>query len=140
MLGATGFTSGKYSWTIEVGHGKEWYIGVAAESIKRKNVVFLNPAERFWVIGLCNGDSFWAQTSPRTKLVLKQKPERITVKLDYDKGKVVFINAADLTTIHTFSERFTERIFPYFSPGLYQEGKNSIPLIICPQKIIINME
>lgn len=123
-----------------MGHGKEWYIGVAAESIKRKNVVFLNPAERFWVIGLCNGDSFWAQTSPRTKLVLKQKPERITVKLDYDKGKVVFINAADLTTIHTFSERFTERIFPYFSPGLYQEGKNSIPLIICPQKITINME
>lgn len=123
-----------------MGQGKEWYIGVAAESIKRKSVVFLNPAEGFWVIGLCNGDSFWAQTSPRAKLVLKQKPERITVKLDHDKGKVVFINAADLTTIHTFSDRFTERIFPYFSPGLYQEGKNSSPLIICPQKITVGVE
>lgn len=123
-----------------MGQGKDWYIGVAAESIKRKSAVFLNPSEGFWVIGLCNGDTFWAQTSPRTKLVLKQKPERITIKLDYDKGKVVFINTADLTTINTFSDRFSERIFPYFSPGLYQEGKNSSPLIICPLKITVNVE
>lgn len=140
VLGAAGFTSGKHSWTIEVGQGKDWYIGVAAESIKRKSVVFLNPSEGFWVIGLCNGDTFWAQTSPRAKLSLKQKPERITVKLDYDKGKVVFINSADSTTIHTFSDRFTERLFPYLSPGLYQEEKISSPLIICPQKITVDVE
>lgn len=139
VLGATGFTSGKHSWTVEVGQGKDWYIGVAQESIKRKSTVFLNRSEGFWVIGLCNGDSFWAQTSPRTKLVLKQKPERITVKLDYDKGKVVFINAADLTTIHTFSDRFTEKIYPYFSPGLY-EGKNSSPLTICPLTITVDTQ
>ncbi|XP_035520414.1 zinc-binding protein A33-like [Morone saxatilis] len=140
VLGATGFTSGKHSWTVEVGQGKDWYIGVAQESIKRKSAVFLNPIEGFWVIGLCNGDSFWAQTSPRTKLVLKQKPEKITVKLDYDKGKVVFINAADLTTIHTFSDRFTEKLFPYFSPGLFEDGKNSSPLTICPLTITVNAE
>nr|XP_046251388.1 zinc-binding protein A33-like isoform X1 [Scatophagus argus] len=140
VLGATGFISGKHSWTVEVGQGKDWYIGVARESIKRKSVVFLNPTEGFWVIGLCNGDSFWAQSSPRTKLVLKQKPEQITIKLDCDKGKVVFINAADLTTIHTFNDRFTERIFPYFSPGLYQEEKNSVPLTIRPLKITVDVE
>ncbi|XP_070763142.1 zinc-binding protein A33-like [Enoplosus armatus] len=140
VLGATGFTSGKHSWTIEVGQGKDWYIGVAQESIKRKSVVFLNPSEGFWVIGLCKGDSFWAQTTPRTKLTLKQKPERIRVELDYDKGKVVFINAADSTTIHTFKDRFTERIFPYFSPGLYEEGKSSIPLTICPLTITVDVE
>uniref|UniRef100_A0A3Q3FHS9 Uncharacterized protein n=1 Tax=Labrus bergylta TaxID=56723 RepID=A0A3Q3FHS9_9LABR len=115
-LGATGFTWGKHSWTVDVGQGKDWYIGVAQESINRKSAVFLNPTEGFWVIGLLNGDSYWAETSPRTKLVLKQKPERITIKVDYDRGKVVFINATDLTTIHTFNDRFTEKIFPYFSP------------------------
>ncbi|XP_070827438.1 zinc-binding protein A33-like [Chaetodon trifascialis] len=140
VLGATGFTSGKHSWTVEVGQGKEWYIGVARESVKRKSTVFLIPTEGFWVIGLCNGDTFWAQTSPRTKLMLKQKPKTITVKLDYDKGKVVFINAADLTTIHTFSERFTERIFPFFSPGLYDEGKNSSRLTICPLTVTVDVE
>lgn len=140
VLGATGFTSGKHSWTVDVGHGKDWYIGAAAESIKRKNAVFLNPTEGFWVIGLCNGDTLWAQTSPRPKLVLKQKPERITVKLDYDKGKVLFINADDSTTIHMFSDKFVEKIFPYFSPGLCQDEKTSSPLTVCPQKIRITVE
>ncbi|KAK2917782.1 hypothetical protein Q8A73_004528 [Channa argus] len=139
-LGATGFTSGKQAWTVEVGEGKDWYIGVAREPIKRKNAIFLNPTEGFWVIGLCNRDSFWGQTSPRTKLVLKQKPKRIIVQLDCDKGKVAFINADDLTMIHTFKDRFTERIFPYFSPGLYEEGKNSIQLTICPLSIIVDVE
>ncbi|XP_039665498.1 zinc-binding protein A33-like [Perca fluviatilis] len=137
VLGANGFTSGKHSWTVEVGQGKDWYIGVAQESIKRKSSVFLNPSEGFWVIGLCNGDSFWAQTSPRTKLVMKQMPEKITVQLDFDKGKVVFINAADLTTIHTFKDKFTERIFPYFSPGLCAMGEMSIPLTICPLTVTV---
>lgn len=140
VLGATGFTSGKHSWTVNVGHGKDWYIGVATESIKRKSVIFLNPGEGFWVIGLCNGDTYWAQTSPRAKLALKQKPERITVKLDYDKGKVVFVNAANLTTVHSFSDRFTERLFPYFSPGLYQDRKNACPLTICPLKVTMDVE
>lgn len=140
VLGATGFTSGKHSWTVEVGHGKEWYIGVAAESIKRKSVIFLNPAEGFWVVGLCNSDSYWAQTSPRTKLQLKQKPARVTVKLDYEKGKIVFINSLDSSTIHTFSDRFTERLFPYLSPGLYQGEKTSVPLAICPLNIAVDVE
>lgn len=140
VLGDTGFTSGKQSWTVEVGQGRDWYIGVAQESIKRKTTVFLNPAEGFWVIGLCNGGSFWAQTSPRTKLVLKQKPEKITVKLDCDRGKVVFLNAADSTPIHMFSGRFTEKIFPFFSPGLCDEEKNSTPLTICPLTITLDVK
>lgn len=139
VLGATGFKSGKHSWTVDVGQGKDWYVGVARESIKRKSTVFLNPTEGFWVIGLCNGDTLWAQTSPRTKLALKQKPERITVELDCDRGKVVFIND-DLTIIHTFKERFTEKIFPYFAPGLFEEGKTSSRLKICSLTVKVDVE
>lgn len=140
VLGATSFTSGKHSWTVDVGQGKEWYIGVAAQSIKRKSVIFLNPSEGFWVIGLCNSDTYWAQTSPRTKLHLKLKPARVTVKLDYEKGKIVFINTVDSSVIYTFSDKFTERLFPYLSPGLYQGENTSIPLTICPLKITIEVE
>nr|XP_020475024.1 zinc-binding protein A33-like [Monopterus albus] len=136
VLGDTSFTSGKHSWTLDDVQVKDWYIGIVQESIRRKSAVFLNPTEGFWVIGLCNGNSFWAQTSPPTKLALKHKPGRITVELDYDKGKVVFISAADLT-IHTFKDRFTERIFPHFSPALYNEEKNSSPLTICPLIITV---
>ncbi|XP_034443516.1 E3 ubiquitin-protein ligase TRIM39-like isoform X2 [Hippoglossus hippoglossus] len=140
VLGAAGLTSGKHTWTVQVDQSKEWYIGVVRESVQRKSTVFLNPAEGFWVIGLCNGDGFWAQTSPPTKLVLKQRPERITVVLDCDKGKVVFINAADLTTIHTFRDRFTEKIFPYVSTGLYEDDKICSRLTICPLTITLNVE
>lgn len=139
VLGATGFTSGKHSWTIDVGEGKNWYIGVANESIKRKQAAFLSPSEGFWVIGLCNGDSYWAKTAESTKLVLKQKPQRITVELDYAKGKVVFINAATFTQIHTFKDKFRERIFPYFSPGMNEDGNRSHPLTICPMTITVDV-
>ncbi|XP_035763037.1 zinc-binding protein A33-like, partial [Neolamprologus brichardi] len=125
VLGATGFTSGKHSWTVDVGQGKDWYIGVALDSIQRKNTIFLSPAEGFWVIGLSNGDSLWAQTTPRSKLPMKEKPNRITVELDYEKGKVVFINAADSTKIHTFKDKFTEKVFSYFSPGLCKDVQNA---------------
>lgn len=139
VLGATSFTSGKHSWTVDVGQGREWYIGVAAESIKRKSVIFLNPSEGFWVIGLCNSDTYWAQTTPKTKLQLKLKPARVTVKVDYEKGKVVFINTVDSSIIHTFNDRFTERLFPYLSPGLYQGESTSVPLAICPLKITVEV-
>ncbi|XP_026166283.1 zinc-binding protein A33-like [Mastacembelus armatus] len=140
LLGDTGFTTGKHSWTVEVGKAKGWYIGVAQESVNRKSAVFLNPAEGFWVIGLCNADSFWAQTSPPTKLLLKTKPEKITVELDCDRGKVVFMNATDLTTIHTFKDKFREKIFPYFSPGICEEEKISSPLLISPLTIRVDVE
>ncbi|KAG5274068.1 hypothetical protein AALO_G00158810 [Alosa alosa] len=135
VLGAAGFTSGKHSWDVDVGEGTNWYIGVARESINRKDTVFLNPAEGFWVIGLCNSDNYWAQTSPRTRLVVRSKPQRITVELDYDKGKVTFLNATDCSVMHTFRDKFTERVFAFFSPGMYEEGKSSpSPLKICPLK------
>ncbi|XP_061577734.1 zinc-binding protein A33-like [Cololabis saira] len=132
VLGATGFKSGRHTWTVGVGQGKGWHIGVARESIQRKNTVLLNPAEGFWVIGLSKEGMYRAQTSPPIRLVVKQKPERITIDLDLDRGKVTFINADDLTVMHTFKDRFTERIFPYFSPGLCEDWKNSNPLTICP--------
>ncbi len=120
VLAANGFDSGKQRWHVEVVYNKEWYVGVARESIKRKTAVFLNPKEGFWVISN-NEESYWAQTSPRTRLTLKSTPQIITVELDYDKGKVSFYDAADGGSIYTFKDRFTERIFPYFSTGI-KEG------------------
>lgn len=123
-----------------MGQGKDWYIGVALDSIQRKNTIFLSPAEGFWVIGLSNGDSLWAQTKPRSKLPMKEKPNRITVELDYERGKVVFINATGSTKIHTFKVKFTEKVFPYFSPGLCKDVQNASPLTICPQIIKVKVE
>ena len=138
VLGSQGFSSGLHCWDVEVGESREWYIGVARESIKRKTSVFLNPSEGFWVIGLNNGDTYWAQTSPRFRLALKKKPQRITVELDYEKGKIMFSNAADGSTIYTFKDKFTKKVFPYFAPGIHVDGQ--YPLKICPLKVSIMLQ
>lgn len=140
VLGANGFTSGKHSWTVDVGQGKDWYIGVARDSIKRKSTVFYSPADGFWVIGYCSKDSVWAQTSPRARVSVRKNLEKITVELDCDKGKVVFINDADSSVIHTFKEKFSEMIFPYISVGLCDNWKNASPLQICPLALKVNKE
>ncbi|KAL2092971.1 hypothetical protein ACEWY4_010283 [Coilia grayii] len=134
VLTVAGFMSGKHSWDVDVGDSTNWYIGVARESIDRKNTVFLHPAEGFWVISLCNSDTYWAQTSPRTRLAVRAKPRRITVELDYDKGKVTFLNAVDGSIMYMFKEKFAEKIFPFFSPGIYEGKNNPSPLKICPLK------
>ncbi|XP_066564214.1 zinc-binding protein A33 [Amia ocellicauda] len=139
-LGYEGFTSGQHYWDVEVGINNDWNIGVAKESIKRKIGIFLNPGEGFWVIGLCNGDTYWAQTSPRTRLHLKRKPQKIRVQLDYDKGRVSFFDSSDMTPIYTFKYTFTEKIFPYFAPGMNNEGRIPNSLRICPVKVSINLE
>ncbi|KAL0968843.1 hypothetical protein UPYG_G00272610 [Umbra pygmaea] len=141
VLGNTGFTCGKHSWTVEVGQTRDWYIGVARESVKRKSTVFLNPAEGFWVIGMCNGHTYWAQTSPRLRLPVKKerRPWRIRVELDYDRGKVLFLNASDSALIHMFKDKFNEKVFPYFSPGVCAEGNNSSSLAICPMTIAVEV-
>ncbi|KAK7877056.1 hypothetical protein WMY93_032248 [Mugilogobius chulae] len=118
VLGTPGFSSGRHSWTVDVGLGRDWVL----------------------VIGRTNGDSYWAQTADRTRLVVKQKPERITVVLDYAKGKVVFVNNTDNTVMHVFREKFAEKIFSILFSGLYEEGKISTPITICAQTINLSME
>ncbi|XP_064191959.1 zinc-binding protein A33-like [Anguilla rostrata] len=137
VMGAEGFTSGRYTWDVEVGDNRDWCIGVAQESILRKKTIFLKPGEGFWTISLCNGDTYWAQTSPRTRLSLKTKPQRITVDLDYDKGKVAFIDSISTMPIYTFKHKFNEKLFPYFSPGINVEGKNQSPIKVCPLTVSV---
>ncbi|CAL1595738.1 unnamed protein product [Knipowitschia caucasica] len=140
VLGTPGFSSGRHCWTVDVGQGQDWYIGVARESIQRKSTVFLEPAEGFWVIGRTGRDSYWAQTASRSRLTVKQPPQTVTVEVDYGKGKVAFVNDTDRTVMHMFKDKFTEKIFPYFSPGLYQEGALSCPLGICGHSISLLMD
>ncbi|KAG9352613.1 hypothetical protein JZ751_021027 [Albula glossodonta] len=140
VMAAQGFSSEKHSWEVDVGENKDWCIGVAKESAPRKKSIFLNPEEGFWVIALCNGDTFWAQTDPRTRLDIKKRPQKVKVEVNYNKGKVVFLNAVDMKKIYTFKHKFTGKLFPYFSPGVNGEGKSPCPIKICPLKVSITTE
>ncbi|XP_014455370.1 zinc finger protein RFP [Alligator mississippiensis] len=119
VLGREGFTSGKHCWEVEVGKGEGWALGVARESVRRKGQISRNPEGGIWAVQWWEGD-FWALTAPGpTPLSLKQLPRRVRVYLDYEGGKVAFLDADTEDLIYTFP------------PALFAGGKIHPWLWVC---------
>ncbi|XP_060706628.1 zinc-binding protein A33-like [Hemiscyllium ocellatum] len=131
VLSAQGFASGRHYWQVEVGSKTMWDVGLAKESVSRKGNIILSPEDGFWTIWLRNGNEYEALSTPSAFLSLRSKPHTIGVFLDYEKGQVSFYNADDMSVIYTFTDTFHEKLFPYFSPGESDGGKNAEPLTLC---------
>ncbi|XP_067830187.1 E3 ubiquitin-protein ligase TRIM39-like [Heptranchias perlo] len=110
VLALQGFTSGRHYWEIDVGNSTGWDVGVAKASVTRKAI----PENGVWAVGLWDKE-YTAFSSPRSPLALSMNPKRLGVYLDYEEGQVSFYNADNMTHIYTFSETFTETIYPYLS-------------------------
>ncbi|XP_039681597.1 bloodthirsty-related gene family, member 2 isoform X3 [Perca fluviatilis] len=130
VLAKESLSSGRCYWEVEVGEKIEWNLGVVRQSINRKGKFTVCPANGFWTLSLKAGGQFIANTSPVTPLALEQRPWKVGVFLDYTEGRVSFYCAESGVHIHTFTDTFTDRLHPFFSPGRLHGGKNSAPLII----------
>ncbi|KAJ8365369.1 hypothetical protein SKAU_G00142000 [Synaphobranchus kaupii] len=138
VLGSEGFTSGKHSWEVKVGDKPKWTIGVVKESITRKGKITYSPEGGFWAMMLRYGKNYRA--AGVTDLTLKRKPQSIRVQLDYDRGEVSFFDSSDMSHIYTFTDTFTERVFPCFCPCNNNDGKNLGALQIWPVKVSVKNE
>ncbi|XP_007671231.2 E3 ubiquitin-protein ligase TRIM39-like isoform X2 [Ornithorhynchus anatinus] len=127
VLGSEGFASGRHYWEVEVGDKTQWTLGVCRESVTRKGKITPSPEGGYWRLRLWNRDVYAALTSNPTPLLLRVKPRRIGIFLDYELGEVSFYNMNDRSHIYTFTETFTEKLRPFFYPGVH-----STPLIIRP--------
>uniref|UniRef100_UPI00398EC6AB zinc-binding protein A33-like n=1 Tax=Pristiophorus japonicus TaxID=55135 RepID=UPI00398EC6AB len=136
VLGSEGFTSGKHHWDVDVRGQTGWCLGVARESIRRKGIIKVDPENGFWAIGLMDGNEYYAFTSPwRTDLSIS--PNIIRVYLDYKGGKVSFYNLENMALLYTFTDTFTEKLYPYFCPYLVLDANNLSVMKIYPRKVVL---
>lgn len=50
VLGSEGYTSGKHCWEVEVGNQNKWSLGVAKDSVERKDETFMETKFEFWTL------------------------------------------------------------------------------------------
>ncbi|TRY99508.1 hypothetical protein DNTS_020817 [Danionella cerebrum] len=132
VLGRQGISTGCHHWEVVVGEKTDWDLGIASRSINRKGKIAANPANGFWFLSLRDKFEYVFRTEPATPIVVTPKPNRIGMYVDYEKGLLSFYNADTKSVIFTYTDSFSETLFPFFSPCTNKSGKNEAPLAICP--------
>ncbi|KAL0157531.1 hypothetical protein M9458_045607, partial [Cirrhinus mrigala] len=103
LLAKEGFSSGRFYYEVQM-------TGKTKESINRKGDISPSPEDGLWSI---------------------ETPEKVGVFVDYEEGLVSFYDLGSSSHIYSFTgQTFTEKLYPYFVPGLNDEEKSS--LIILP--------
>lgn len=131
VLARQAFSSGSFYFEVQVEGKSRWTVGVAKASIQRKGVVPLCPANGHWSLWLKNGSQYAALVGIPQPLTLRSTPRRVGVFVDFHKGLVSFYDGDTAAVLYSFIGcSFTEKLFPFFSPGINDNGTNSAPLII----------
>ncbi|XP_017287537.1 E3 ubiquitin-protein ligase TRIM39 isoform X3 [Kryptolebias marmoratus] len=135
VLGLNSLTPGRSYWEMEVGSKTGWDLGVTRGGAKRKGKLTLSPGEGYWVLVHYEEEKYAAMTEPPVRLSLKKKPEKVGVFVDYEEGLVSFYDVKTQSHIYTFKDCvFKGDLYPYFSPHMVQDEKNSEPLVIFAEK------
>ncbi|XP_030211479.1 zinc finger protein RFP-like [Gadus morhua] len=133
VLTRQSFSSGRFYFEVQVKDKTGWWLGVARESINRKDRITLTPETGYWTLA-CYKDMLLFKDNPAVRLPLRAELQKVGVFVDYDEGLVSFYDVE--ARVHIYSATgcsFTEPLYPFLGPGKYNyEGINSAPLIISP--------
>ncbi|XP_042354095.1 E3 ubiquitin-protein ligase TRIM39-like [Plectropomus leopardus] len=133
VLAQQSFSSGRFYYEVEVTGKTDWTLGVVKRSVNRKGIIPLSPVNGYWAVGLRNGNTYLTLASPVVSLCLSSRPQKVGVFVSYEEGLVSFYDVDAAVHLYTFTNCcFTEKLFPFFSPGLHHGGMNSAPLTISP--------
>nr|XP_055075348.1 E3 ubiquitin-protein ligase TRIM39-like [Misgurnus anguillicaudatus]XP_055075349.1 E3 ubiquitin-protein ligase TRIM39-like [Misgurnus anguillicaudatus]XP_055075350.1 E3 ubiquitin-protein ligase TRIM39-like [Misgurnus anguillicaudatus] len=118
VLGNEGFSSGRFYFEVQVKGKTGWVIGVASESVNRKESITMKPVNGFWSVTLRNGNQYNANADFSVSLSLKVSPQKVGVFVDYEEGLVSFYDVESRSHIYSFTDQsFNEKLYPYFNPG-----------------------
>lgn len=125
------FASGCFYFEVQVEGKSRWTVGVANASVQRKGVVPLSPENGHWSVWLKNGTQYAALVGTPRPLTPRSRPQRVGVFVDMDKRQVSFYDGDTAAVLYAFTGcSFTEKLLPFFSPGVNDDGVNSAPLVI----------
>ncbi|NXX99244.1 NF7O factor, partial [Centropus bengalensis] len=111
VLGSQGFTAGRHYWEVEVGKGNNWAVGVALESVRRKDTLHM-AMSKIWALHLDWEGKYTTLKMPPVPLGLQEELRKIRIHLDYEAGQVTFYNAENMVQVLEFKVAFTEKVFP----------------------------
>ncbi|KAF3840158.1 hypothetical protein F7725_018875 [Dissostichus mawsoni] len=86
----------------------------------------------YWHILLIDGILKAVAPPLQDKVLSVKELQRVRVQLDFIKGKLSFYDADTNTHIHTFTHKFTDRLFPHFG------SLNTLPLKISPTEVSVS--
>ncbi|XP_040510080.1 E3 ubiquitin-protein ligase TRIM39-like isoform X3 [Gallus gallus] len=134
LLAKEGYRSGRHYWEVDVGKKRNWNLGVAQETVRRKETVALSPKNGFWVIGLADGQEYWALSDPWTRLMVSGRPQKIGIFLDISSKKLSFFSVHQKKLLYTFTSvnhhSRNVKLFPFFSTGSAATSSDTEPLRI----------
>ncbi|XP_003803601.1 tripartite motif-containing protein 60-like [Otolemur garnettii] len=126
VLGSQRFISGRHYWEVDVGKKPKWILGICQDHTVRNWQEQPSVLDGFWAIGRYMRSGYVVSGPKRAHVLPLVKPNRIGIFLDYDMGEISFYNMNDRSVLYTFSDSFTEPVWPYF-----YTGTDSEPLKIC---------
>ncbi|KAG8519947.1 Butyrophilin-like protein 8, partial [Galemys pyrenaicus] len=128
-----GFKQGKHYWEVDVGHNKQWGLGVCRDDVDRKMYFeMLSSTNGYWVLRLGNKHQYFTFNPDRIDLSLRIPPTRLGIFLDYEGGTISFYNINDQSIICTLKHQFEGLLRPF----ILREEYGATPIAICavPQR------
>uniref|UniRef100_A0A673ILT2 E3 ubiquitin-protein ligase TRIM39-like n=1 Tax=Sinocyclocheilus rhinocerous TaxID=307959 RepID=A0A673ILT2_9TELE len=110
VLAKQGFSSGRFYYEVQVKGKTGWNLGVARESINRKEKITLNPENGFWAVFLRNENQYKACESSPVSFSLRVKPEIVGVFVDYEEGLVSFYYVGSSSHIYSFTVKYCPKL------------------------------
>ncbi|CAL8358196.1 unnamed protein product [Boreogadus saida] len=121
VLTRQSFSSGRFYFEVQVKDKTAWCLGVARESINRKDKTGWTPETGYWTL-YYNVDRLLFSDDPSVHLPLRAGLQKVGVFVDYDEGLVFFYDVE--ARVHICSATgctFTEPLYPILYPSVHYE-------------------